>query len=150
MVNTVPIQDFGKDHFSLLAYVEALCVESIKKGVGEIDYRRMRVNENTHGPLARNLGVWRPEHGSRLKGYWNEKHNVCPSRRLDQHDDIDCLDDLGDAGLVEIISLINGFVRLTDKGREIAARLRAHKSRGGVFATFGVEAGETAETVGGI
>ena len=145
MAKKVPVTDYGKDHWSLLGYIETLCVESIKKGVGEIDYRKMRVNEKAHPLLWRNHDFpWQPGSGTRLAGYFlgtklGDKR-VDELRRLDDHDDVDCLDDLEAAGLVEILSLVNGFVRMTDKGREIAGRLRAHKSRGGFFSNFRVEA----------
>jgi len=132
------MSDFGKDHWSLLGYVETLCVEGTKEGIGTIDYRRMRVNEKTHPLLSRAPSSlsWQPTYGSRLKGYWKPDKTTDPLRRLDDHDDVDCLDDLADEGLVEILSLVNGYVTLTDRGREIALRLRAHKSKGGHFATF--------------
>lgn len=52
------------------------------------------------------------------------------------HDDWDCLEDLEAAGFVWIISLINGFVRMTDLGAEVVQKLRNHKHNGGVFGNF--------------
>jgi hypothetical protein len=40
------------------------------------------------------------------------------------------------AGLLEVISEVNGFVQLTDKAVAICKHLREHKARGGHFATF--------------
>lgn len=137
----VPMSDWGKDHFSLLGYVETLCVDSINKGVGTINYTRMRVNEKTHPPLAQNFAMnrtkWNSEYGTRLRGFWKADGTTTdPERQIKKHDDVDCLDDLEAEGLVEIISLVNGFVTLTDKGRKISGLLREHKSKGGYFSNF--------------
>ena len=69
---------------------------------------------------------WKPSHSTRLRD----------NMIIDGHDDWDCLDDLDDAGLVEIISLINGFVRMTDYGLAITALLRKHKASGGKYRDF--------------
>lgn len=135
---SVPVEQFGKDHWSLLAYVETCCVDG-HRGVGTIDYRRLRCNPHTHPLLSGSLRgprMWKPEYGTRLRGYWREDHTTNTSMLILDHDDIDCLDDLVDAGLIEIDSLINGFVRMTSKGMRIASAIREHKVHGGQFATF--------------
>lgn len=132
--------DFGKDHWSLLAYVETLCVDS-SKGVGEIDKRRVRANESTHPLHAVNrssVGKWNTDWGTRLSGYFLDK-GVDLKRRIDEHDDWDCLNDLEEAGLINIISEANGFVKMTDKGMSVASRIREWKTKGGMFATFKYE-----------
>ena len=154
-MRTVPIQEWGRDHWSLLAYIETLCVESINGGVGEIDKRRIRCNPKRHPLHAVMLygdpRTWKPDYGTRLSGFWKtgEEHRgglgegngktTDPKRQIKSHDDWDCQNDMEAAGLVTVISEANGFVALTDKGREMAARLRAHKSKGGFFATFAIE-----------
>jgi hypothetical protein len=118
----IPTDRWSKDHWSLLGYI-ATCFD------GELDHRRLRCNENTHPLLNRGpkeLG-WQDSYGTRLKE---------PTQTLPEHDDWDCLDDLEAAGMVEIISLVNGFVVMTHKGNEIAFRLREHKQKGGNFAGF--------------
>ena len=118
------IGSFGKDHWSLLAYVEACCVDH----GGVLDLRHMRCNPCRH-PLLADSRVhrgWKPEWGTRLKG----------GTILEHHDDWDCLEDLEEAGLVEIVSTVNGIVRLTPSGETLAARLRLHKQRGGGYANF--------------
>lgn len=134
----VPMADWGKDHWSMLAYVETLCVDATtaRKGTGEIDWAKCRVNEKKHPLLARNSVRFKPEYGTRLSGFFGKGDKINPKRRLNRHDDVDCLDDLEAEKMVEILSLINGFVVLKSVGREMAARLRAHKSRGGYFANF--------------
>lgn len=138
----VPIDLWGKDHWSLLAYVESCCVDSADKGVGSLDFVRMRVNPGTH-PLVcwtqySDRG-WKPEYGTRLRGFDFKDHRTPPDQRSDMisaHDDVDCLDDLEAAGLVEVHSLVNGFVTMTKTGNRVAAALRAHKTAGGMFAHF--------------
>lgn len=137
----VKTKDFGKDHWSLLAFIECLCVDG-REGLGEIDFARIRINREskTHCPLPCNarcyIGEWNSEHGTRLDGYWKKDGKINKKRLLPQHDDWDCLEDFEAEGLVEILSSVNGFVKMTEKGVEIAAALRKHKVDGGSFADF--------------
>jgi hypothetical protein len=137
---TLAARDFGKDHWSLFAYIETRCVDAhIPGGIGELDKRNLRCNEKAHPMNAVNFtvtGPWRPEHGTRLSGYFLEGDKRDPARLLKDHDDWDCMDDLEDAGLIEIMSEANAFVRMTDKGCMVAGRLREWKAKGGYFATF--------------
>jgi hypothetical protein len=83
--------------------------------------------ENKRGIRSNGFG-WKGEYGTRIKG------GDIPDT---QHDDIDCLDDLEEAGLLESIgTLINPCYKLTDKGFELAGQLRKHKSTGGNFSGF--------------
>lgn len=121
----IEIEQFGKDHWSLLAYVEARYMDN--RGI--LDHRNMRCNIEKHPLFATPVQAhfrWRPEYGTKLKD----------GTRLEDHDDWDCLEDLERAGLVEIISMINGFVRLTPRGKEIACQLRLYKLNGGNYAEF--------------
>lgn len=116
------IKQFGKDHWSTFAYAECCCVDNR----GRLDNDRLRINGNKHP--VRDGSRWLPRYGTRVK-----EGNV-PNP---DHDDIDCLDDLEDAGLLEQIgTMSNPVVRLTDKGYKVAALLRKHKSNGGQFGTF--------------
>jgi hypothetical protein len=138
-MHQVNVSDFGKDHWSLLAYVETLCVDSGENGVGEIDKRRLRCNPKRHPVHAVNearTGGWKDDYSTRLSGYFLPNGKNDKSRMVYSHDDWDCLDDLEGAGMLEVMSEVNGFVILSDRGREMVARIRAHKSKGGVFATF--------------
>lgn len=117
------IEQFGKDHWSVFAYSECCCVDSNHR----LDNRRLRVNEAKRPIRSNGLG-WDGKYGTRVK------QGGIPDS---SHDDIDCLDDLEKAGLIEQIgTLINPAVRLTKKGMRIAAKLRQHKATGGQFATF--------------
>ena len=122
--------EFGRDHASLLAYIETLVVDSVRAGVGEIDKRRVRCNPSNgrgHYSNCSAYGMpWEAKDGTRMAS----------GEVLAAHDDWDCLDELESEGLVNVISAANGFVALTPKGAVVAERLRRHKSGGGSFATF--------------
>jgi len=112
---TVPMDKWGKDHWSIFAYIETLCVD----GDGTVDPRRMRRD-----------GKMYP---TRLKGMVE----------LRNHNDWDCADDIEAANLVENTGTgINRLYKLTEKGFKIAALLRKHKANGGYFSNFepGLEA----------
>lgn len=139
-MKTVTPKDFGKDHNSLLAYLETLQVDSVHPGVATIDKRRMRTNPRRHPLQAVNANSgcsgWEPSYGTHLAGYWGVKDKVDPKRLMKDHDDWDCLDDLEAAGFVTIISLANGYVQFTDKGLRVAGDIRLWKAQGGMFADF--------------
>ena len=142
-MENVAIEKFGRDHWSLLAYIETICVDALDQW-GQIDRNKLRVNIQTHPLLAGHRqamaihALEKPpygyKYGTRLKGHTEEKPNV-----IKEHDDWDCLEDLDKAGLVEFLTLTSGGVRMTDNGLVIAAHLRAHKARGGQYATFDLE-----------
>jgi hypothetical protein len=152
----IPMDRFGKDHWSLLGYIESICVDACNTGIGEIDKRRLHCNPTSHpvhdanmmlyrGPMA-----WQPAWGTRLKGYFDFAERSDPAKaeaagvQVGEHDDWDCLDDLEEAKLIEVLSLTNGFVQLTDLGMQVAAKVRQHKARGGQFATFSLTPAEAA------
>lgn len=129
----IPVEKWGRDHWSLLAYVESVCVDR-----QTLDHRRMRCNQNTHPLLYRMPPGLYPKgpfkYGTRLRGYFEDN-----AKQLADHDDWDCLDDLEAEGLVEIISMINGIVTMTDKGLKLSHTLREHKAKGGNFAGFSMD-----------
>lgn len=65
--------------------------------------------------------------GKESESFWKQGVNL---------DDWDCVEDLEKAELLNIISLVNGFVKLTDKGFEVVADLRKHKASGRRFSNF--------------
>jgi len=116
------IQDWGRDHWGLLAYVETRCVDY----EGKLALGHMRCNEAKH-PLLKVINVsWDKTHGTRLKN----------NKILQGHDDWDCLEDLEREGFLEILSLVNGVVKLSEKGKEVASEIRKHKIDGGQFGSF--------------
>lgn len=147
-VPTVPIEQFGKDHWSLLAYIETCCVD----GSGELVHDRMRTNPDHNVDLGRSRGMcfvadgkltssdnwWKDEYSTRLKSFpWKSKSEKEKAKhRVSGHDDWDCLDDLEKTEFVRLISYVNGFVQITDAGLAMAAKIRAHKAKGGYFADF--------------
>lgn len=143
---------FGKDHWSMLAYIETCCVDG-RDGVGTLDKRRVRCNEHNH-PLNKGIynsdAAWKPSYSTRLSGFFDFPERgdtdkaVAAGFQLQGHDDWDCLDDLDAAGYVEVISMSNGFVRMTISGCKVAALLREHKANGGMFAGFRIPASEPA------
>ena len=82
--------------------------------------------------------TWNPKWGTRLLGYFTpdgEENNE--DKKLPDHDDLDCLDDLEEAGLIDNLgSGLHPMKQLTKYGKEIAAQLRAHKSNGEHYFTF--------------
>ena len=139
----VPVALFGKDHWSLLAYVETVCVDG-KGAVGSIVKSRLRGNEHTHPLLAVNARAapWRANYSTRLAGFFDFADRsdtdkaVQAGLQLLGHDDWDCLDDLAAAGYLEILSMVNGFVRMLPLGQVTTALLRDFKTKGGQFADF--------------
>jgi len=117
------LKQFGKDHWSTFAYAECCAVDYH----GHLDNRRLRVNEEKRPIRSNGLG-WEPKYGT-----FDKDGNIPdPS-----HDDIDCLDELEAEGLIEQIgTLLNPVVRLTEKGMEVATKLRQHKMNGGQFSTY--------------
>ena len=126
-LDPVPIDRFGHDHWKLLAYVDSYAARE-----GGLDRRRLRCNPQRHPRLAsihtpRN---WNPHHGTRLKP--DEEGE----QQLPEHDDWDCLHDLEAAGLVEILSLTNGYARLTPEGRRAYGQMVHFQLRGGALHHF--------------
>jgi hypothetical protein len=135
----IPIEQWGKDHWSTFAYIETRTVD----GKGLVDNQRMRCNPRLHRELANISPFSRVVDGSgsptRLK---NGEEQYC-------HDDWSCVEDMVKAGLVTAEFRIKYFdrvfggnivrVKLTEKGLEVAAALRAHKANGGNFSNFEIE-----------
>ncbi len=127
----VPMDDWGKDHWSFLGYIHSRCVEY--KGV--LDENHLRANPERHPFIERSYHLtdhsWDPKYGTRLKGFFEDETRILP-----WHDDMDCLDDLEIAGLVTQGTKVNPFAQLTEKGEKYASALMIHKARGGNFADF--------------
>lgn len=122
----VPMGKWGKDHWSLLAYIEAVCVDSIK-GIGKPNAHRVQTNHNRH-PLMGNPfdGA---EFGIRLKG-----GEELPGP---DYDEWDCFDDLETVGLIQNLgSGLHRAYKFTNFGNIIVGQLRKHKTEGGNFAEF--------------
>lgn len=122
----IDISVWGKDHWSLLAYLEIRAVDYS----GTIDRKHMRTNPETHPHL-----IW-------IKGYWESKYSTRLKKGfIGGHDDWDCMDDLEKAGFLE--NKGTGFHRVvafTRNGLRLAYKLREHKASGGNFGDFNPDA----------
>ena len=128
---SIEMERWGKDHWSMLAYVESLCVDSLD-GIGVPDFRRVQTNLNRHPGLAvAGLSGFHDgaKYGIRLYG-----GEELPGP---DYDEWDCIDDLECEGLIEIHGTgIHPAYVMTVKGQRLAGILRAHKAAGGKFAEF--------------
>lgn len=139
MANSIKMAEWGKDHWTLLAYVETCAVDHD----GYLDARRLRAN-----------GAVYP---TRLSGF-----ALDPTRIVEGHSDYDCLADLAAAGLVrpaegtkaagrvpfreleararrfQTASARNATLRwrMTEAGQAAAAALRVHKASGSGSSNF--------------
>lgn len=130
----IPIERWGKDHWSTLAYVETCAVDHlVTPNICELDRRRMRCNPFTH-PYVAHLPHWDPNNGTRLRGF--KSFAETPDLLIGSHDDWDCIVDMEHEDLLLICSAVNCLISLTDQGRDIANQLREHKSKGGTFSNF--------------
>lgn len=151
----VPVEWWGKDHWSTLAYVEVLCVDKRR-----ISLARMRCDVQRHPALLSSVGVAIP------KRY----PTFLRTGELPDHDDWDCLRDAEAEGYLKIYGGSKGVlvdvepgkrgplavraqrtplnifgrseicypprVRITVKGLHVVALLRQYKAQGGSFGGF--------------
>lgn len=138
--DVIPIERWGRDHWSTLAYVETRIVDH----GGRLDLNHMRAHPRVHRAFANAAS--------------READTASPTRlnddtTVDRHDDWSCVEDAVALGLLTMdeqepiqrrradeggaFSKARSprFV-LTDLGRDVANQLRAHKGNGGSFATF--------------
>ena len=119
---SIGVEDFGQDHWSLFAYVESRVVD---RG-GTIEKQHLRCIHARH-PLRAHEGGDARLFPTRLRG----------DRTVPDHDDWDCLDDLEAAELIENVGTgLQRVYRLTDPGRFVAGKLRAHRGQGGTYREF--------------
>lgn len=124
----IKVDQFGKDHWSTFGYIETRVVDH----EGHLAKQHMRCDPTRHPAHAHAPGK-------------------CPSTRLrdgniDNHDDWDCAEDLGTAGLITIGGTdMYPVFALTEEGVRVASLLRAHKAKGGNFSTFRLDATEHVE-----
>ena len=129
---TVPIEKWGRDHWSTFAYIETLCVEG-SDAIGVPSLQKMQCNADRHPELA-TFG---------LLGTFNDG-SAYAIRLADgeeipgpDYDDWDCVDDMeAEQLLVRVGTGVHPAYTLTDRGKMIAGQLRSHKASGGNWATF--------------
>ncbi|MCR4334326.1 MAG: hypothetical protein NUV47_01175 [Patescibacteria group bacterium] len=126
-MNKITIKQFGKDHWSLLLYIET----RIHDYEGVLGIYQMRIKNPTIRP------GWKPEYGTRLFGYWNKDKTTNSLLQLHNHDDYDCLDDLEAEGLIENIGTrLRPVCIVTEKGTKILSQLLLHKQAGKNYSDF--------------
>lgn len=129
----VPMNEWGRDHFSLLAYVETCCVDG-NKGQGVLDHDHMRTNIPRHPGMAgpRIVMASREEDFNPYKYSTRLRNGVEP-----EGDDWDCLYDLEEAKLIENRGTgIHPVLVMTEAGTRLAMMIRRHKLMGGSFSDF--------------
>jgi hypothetical protein len=130
----VPMNEWGRDHFSLLAYVETCCVDG-DKGQGMLDHDRMRTNIPRHPGVAGPRVAMLPKN----EGPYKYPTRLRDGKVEDEHDDWDCLYDLEEAKLIEDKGTgIHPVLVMTAAGTQLAEMIRRHKSSGGSFSNFAI------------
>ena len=135
----VPMERWGKDHWSTLVYLETCAVDAR----GMIENRRMRCNARLHRPFVGLMFDNEIQDGSKYPT------RLTDNAELDNHDDWSCLEDMVKLGLIEVEWKVKdrrkafggcvARVKFTDKGLEVSSAIRRHKANGGQFATFRIE-----------
>lgn len=104
----VPMKKWGKDHWSLLAYIDSCCINNN----GKLNSLRMRADGEKYPTRTKD---------GELRG----------------HNDYHCLKDLESEGFVQNIgTLANPIVRMSDKGLDAMKQLTKHKQTGGNYDNF--------------
>jgi hypothetical protein len=141
----VPIERFGKDHWSTLAYAESVMMECAGFQIGFDP--RMRQNRRHYRVMMNECRhPARPTSASDHGCMWNDKYSTVLSdgSLVSGHDDWHCVQDMAEAGLLAVQGRVIGAedcepgvtFLLSELGREAASHLREHKSQGGIFGTF--------------
>lgn len=120
----VPLDNWGKDHWSTLGYL----VSRVTGCEGLIDNRRMRCNSRVHREFAHMM--------SSGSGY----PTITKHGEVERHDDWSCLEDMVSLGLLKawfrikdaeaVFGGCEAKVELTDLGWKVARLLTEHKAKG--------------------
>jgi hypothetical protein len=129
----VPMSDFGKDHWSLLAYLETRCVDF----KGTIDHEHLRCNTKTHPGLVgfRCASLPPPFHNDGSYKYPSMLKPGVPV--VPEHDDWDCFYDLEEAKLIDDKGTgIEPVAVMTELGRRVAGEIRKWLAARHSYSTF--------------
>lgn len=128
----IPIEKFGKDHWSTFGYVVTVCYG--KAGVPHKS--RMRCCPEEHPGLNGQIS-------GRPQRLWDNKYSSIlknGEKAPDGHDDWHCVEDLERHGLLRWRgSGMTPILFLTKRGISVGAALLSHKKNGGNFANFEVD-----------
>lgn len=120
----VPPTEWGKDHWSTLAFLEAMAVDN--KGLVKVAY--MRTDPDIHPKY---------DHDGEAR-----KRKKYPTRLRDRseltgHDDWSCMEDMIDARMMfALMRDRRVWIFLTPFGTDVAGALRAYKAWGGLYRDF--------------
>ena len=133
---SIPMDKWHKDHWSTLAYINAVIVDHGYFEIG-LDGQMRTKQYNFCYLLEKNS---KPK---RTKLYTGVAMSADGGTRIKDnifirgHDDWDCVSDFLVAGLFNEQSVEPGVkLHLSDFGSTVCASLRKHKANGGTFATF--------------
>lgn len=105
-MTTIPMEQFGKDHWSLLIYIESRAVDDER----HYDRRHMRSDGKRYPTRLRD------------------------GRHVEGHDDLDCLADLAAAELIQ--EGPGDIAWPTDRGWQVVGQLRRRRSEGMAIGAF--------------
>lgn len=114
----IPLRRFGKDHWSLLLYIESRCVD----GNGKLESRCLR---------DRSRPGWVGSYATIAKS----------GQKISGHDDWNCIIDLEAAGLIRAIESLDSAAafQITPEGWKLVSRLRQNRAAGKLDANFRLE-----------
>lgn len=133
----VPIDLWGKDHWSMLMFLEHCLVD---EGGFKIEFEpRMRQNRHHFRVMPRRGKNRSPFFGTSMDPEFGSRLNN--GTFILNHDDWCCVQDFAEEGLLslkteEIDVDCRKKITLTEKGKKLANQLRNHKSEKKTFRTF--------------
>lgn len=136
----IPMELWGKDHWSTLAYIETVMVDSVGFQCGmdarmrsnrrnfRVMYQQCPKPKRMGGRCGIGVAMDAEKHGSRLSD----------GTTVSNHDDWCCLQDAQEAGFFVDGNEVEParFLLFSDKGKQAMAALRIHKAAGGTFGNF--------------
>ncbi len=134
----VDMARWGVDHWTLLRHLTRRFGDVQPGEAATVDYRTIRINPDNHRIQALSSdstkigGAWSGEDGTRLAGH----ADGTPDLRIGYHDDVDCLEEMEDEGLLELVSTFRGQFSLTPCGVMLGRRLDDHLQGGGSLQDF--------------
>lgn len=145
----IPVERWGKDHWSTFAFVAVWCETYGTEG---FDIRskchHMRTDADRHPEFGNAISAAMEQSGREFVpgddgGHYGPAKKY-PTRlkdgEVEDHDDWDCLEDIEAAGMVlKFGTGTQPVVLMTDRGLEVSGQLIAHKTRGGNYGDFEVK-----------